>query len=194
VSARAGGRPRDPELTGLVKTVTIELLAERRMDGLNGDAIARRAGVGKAAIYRRWSSLDELLVDVVRDLGVRDVTYMPGDPGTARDDLLLLLDQATDGPLARAEAAVLSTVGTSRQLAGAYAVGPYARFLSAADVARKRAEARGEPPWPAVDPILAAWALLMHQRAITHQEPGLVLIDDVVDHIALPALLGGTTP
>jgi AcrR family transcriptional regulator len=191
VSPRTGGRARDPELTGLVKAVATELLAERGMAGFTGEQIAKQAGVGKAAIYRRWPSLDDLLVDVIRDLGVRDIDHGEG-PGTARGDLQRVMYSATTGTLAAAEAAVLSTVGASRQLAGAYAVGPYARFLSAADVARKRAEARGEPPWPAVDPILAAWALLMHQRAITHEQPGLVLIDDVVDHVALPALLGGT--
>jgi AcrR family transcriptional regulator len=190
VTPRAGGRPRDPELTGLVKTVTIELLAERRMDGLNGDAIARRAGVGKAAIYRRWRSLDDLLLDVVRDLGVPNVSF--DDTSTVREDLIRLLSLATTGTLAEAEAAVLSTVGRKPELARAYAYGPYARLISAGAVVQLRAGRRGEPV-PAIEPILAAWALLLLNLAVGQNRSD-ATVADAVDSIALPALLGGTTP
>jgi AcrR family transcriptional regulator len=55
------GRPRDPQLEDRVFDAAISLYAEAGWAGFNFDAIARRAGVGKAALYRRWPSRGELL-------------------------------------------------------------------------------------------------------------------------------------
>jgi AcrR family transcriptional regulator len=57
---------------------------------LSIERIARTAGVGKAAIYRRWSGKEELFVDVIRDTEPAD----PELPGTSmRDDLVAMLEQ-----------------------------------------------------------------------------------------------------
>ena len=42
-----------------------ELLAERGFDGMTMDAVADRAGAGKATVYRRWPSKVQLTVDAV---------------------------------------------------------------------------------------------------------------------------------
>ncbi|MXM62823.1 TetR family transcriptional regulator [Streptomyces sp. HUCO-GS316] len=56
---------------------------------LSIERIARTAGVGKAAIYRRWSGKEELFVDVVRSAEPAD----PQLPGTSmRADLVVLLE------------------------------------------------------------------------------------------------------
>ncbi|XBP96293.1 TetR/AcrR family transcriptional regulator [Micromonospora sp. CCTCC AA 2012012] len=68
---------------------TLDLLAEgSTIEALSIEAIAARAGVGKATIYRRWSGKDALLLDALRRLkGV-----MPQPAGhSVRDDLVLLV-------------------------------------------------------------------------------------------------------
>ncbi|KUN39104.1 TetR/AcrR family transcriptional regulator [Streptomyces longwoodensis] len=71
------------------------------------ERIARTAGVGKAAIYRRWSGKEELFVDVLR-------AYEPEEPelpGTSlRDDLVVLLDSFRRRGVANQSSALLRTV------------------------------------------------------------------------------------
>src|SRR4051794_8620557 len=99
------GRPRDPQLAGRVLTTATQVLAIRGMAGFTADEIAAAAGVGKASLYRRWATIHALLLDVVEDLGVRDVTYVDGMPGltSTRDDLIRLFTAATSGTRAMAE-------------------------------------------------------------------------------------------
>ncbi|WP_049571446.1 TetR/AcrR family transcriptional regulator [Nonomuraea sp. SBT364] len=66
------GRPRDPEADGAILRAAIALLAERGVDRTSIEAIARRAGVTKVTVYRRWRTKDELLAQAIE---------------TARDDL-----------------------------------------------------------------------------------------------------------
>lgn len=54
-------RSRDPAILN----AALEILAEHGYDATNMNAIAARAGVGKAAIYRRWSSKTALLTDAL---------------------------------------------------------------------------------------------------------------------------------
>ncbi|MEV4390379.1 TetR/AcrR family transcriptional regulator, partial [Micromonospora sp. NPDC049580] len=72
-----------------VPEATLDLLAEgSTVEALSIEAIATRAGVGKATIYRRWAGKDALLLDALRRLkGI-----MPQPAGhSVRDDLLLLV-------------------------------------------------------------------------------------------------------
>lgn len=43
-----------------------ELLVETGVRGVTVDAVAERSGVAKSTLYRHWSSVQELLVDVMR--------------------------------------------------------------------------------------------------------------------------------
>lgn len=58
---RSRGRPRDPRADELIMKTALELFVERGVEGANFEQIAKRAGVAKVTIYRRWSSKDELL-------------------------------------------------------------------------------------------------------------------------------------
>ena len=85
----SGGRARNPELDKAITTATTALLEERGFAGLTIEAIARRAGVARATVYRRWPNLDALLAQVLR--GVVQEIPIP-DRGHVRDDLIALLD------------------------------------------------------------------------------------------------------
>ncbi|MDT8862594.1 TetR/AcrR family transcriptional regulator [Alkalihalobacillus sp. MEB130] len=57
------GRPLDKSRNEVILTATLDLLAESGFDALTIDAVAAKAKVGKATIYRRWSSKTELVID-----------------------------------------------------------------------------------------------------------------------------------
>ena len=58
-----GGRPRDPSRDGVIRAAILRLLAEVGYGALTMDAVAAEAGVGKATIYRRWRTKQDLVVD-----------------------------------------------------------------------------------------------------------------------------------
>lgn len=88
VEARQGpGRPRDRGVDEAIVRATGELLQERGYSGLTVDAVAARAGVGKAAIYRRYATRQELIFSVV----VRSMDdEPPAAAGSLRADLAAL--------------------------------------------------------------------------------------------------------
>ena len=86
---RAVGRPRDPKLDAVITGATLELLADIGFAALTIEAVATRAGVGKATLYRRWPGKEQLVIDAVRTLSEDP------DPDTsagARDELVGLLE------------------------------------------------------------------------------------------------------
>jgi AcrR family transcriptional regulator len=57
------GRPRNESCSAAILSATIDIVAEVGLAGLTMDAVAVRAGVGKATIYRRWSTKEALMLD-----------------------------------------------------------------------------------------------------------------------------------
>lgn len=140
---RSAGRPRDPGKAGLIIEATIKLLAARGPAEVTADDIATLAKVGKATLYRRWGSVDALLTDTVRTLGVREEDVAWPEPGSVREDLITLLTAATTGVRARAELALLSSLPYREDLRQAYENGPRARLTGVILAARRRAHDRG---------------------------------------------------
>ncbi len=79
------GRPRDPDLEQRVQDAVIELYCEVGWPALTFDAVARRAGVGKSALYLRWPTKERLLLDA---LAARTRPITLTDTGSVREDLL----------------------------------------------------------------------------------------------------------
>ena len=75
---RSAGRPRDAKVDAALLTSTQDLLLEEGFDRVSVDSVAARAGVGKAAIYRRWSGKTALVVAAVAELN-----RVPNDAGLA---------------------------------------------------------------------------------------------------------------
>jgi AcrR family transcriptional regulator len=103
----ARGRPRSKAVEQAVLEAVLMLLEDGvPLTDLSIDHIARTAGVGKAAIYRRWSDKEDLFVDVIR------VAEPPERelPGTSmRDDLVVLLESLRQRGLAGRSSAILHT-------------------------------------------------------------------------------------
>jgi len=62
------------------------LLMERGYQRMTVDEVAERAGVGKATVYRRWPSKEELAHDALQR--IFDVEVPEPDTGSLRDDLI----------------------------------------------------------------------------------------------------------
>lgn len=62
------GRPRDPSRDVAILDATLSLLAEGGYGALTMEAVAARAGVGKATLYRRWPGKEQLVVDALASL------------------------------------------------------------------------------------------------------------------------------
>ena len=63
LAPRGPGRPRDAHADEAILEATLELAGTVGLIGLTMDAVAARAGVSKATIYRRWSSKESLVLD-----------------------------------------------------------------------------------------------------------------------------------
>jgi AcrR family transcriptional regulator len=78
------GRPRDPRIDTAVLGATVDLLGVTGYAELSVDAIARRAGTSKPAIYRRWPSKAHLVHEAVFPLD--RATELP-DTGSLSGDV-----------------------------------------------------------------------------------------------------------
>jgi AcrR family transcriptional regulator len=100
------GRPRDSRINSAVLRATVDLLGETGYSELSVDAIARRAGTSKPAIYRRWPSKAHLVHEAV----------FPTDSGTELPDTGSLAGDVRE--MVRGSAAVLTTPAARAALPG----------------------------------------------------------------------------
>jgi AcrR family transcriptional regulator len=144
-SPQPAGRPRDPEADEAILGATLSLLAEHGTAGVSTDRVAAAAGVGKATIYRRWRSKDELLVAAAQTLS-RQVPVP--DTGSLREDLTLIthgLSTVFAQPgTARLVAALVERMLHDDRLAEVLRAGFLTERRTAARTALERALARGE--------------------------------------------------
>lgn len=90
------------EVTDAIQAAFFEELAEVGYGRLSIDAVAKRAGVGKAAIYRRWRSKLDITVALTSAVAVAAIDVP--DTGSLRGDIRQYLENASHAlthPLAR---------------------------------------------------------------------------------------------
>ncbi|HKE65414.1 MAG TPA: TetR/AcrR family transcriptional regulator [Micromonosporaceae bacterium] len=97
----AGAAVLREDITDAIRDAVFAELAEVGYGRLSIEAVARRAGVGKTAVYRRWSSKLDMVVDVVSTVAGERMD-LP-DMGSLRDDIemiLMIAGRALRHPLA----------------------------------------------------------------------------------------------
>jgi AcrR family transcriptional regulator len=85
---RRPGRPRSEQAEQAIIEATLDLFAEQGFEGVCVEAVAARAGVGKATIYRRWPNKEELLLAALSSL---KSPYPEPKGESVRDDLVAML-------------------------------------------------------------------------------------------------------
>ncbi|MGW5744658.1 TetR/AcrR family transcriptional regulator, partial [Amycolatopsis sp. NPDC003861] len=73
------------QVTSAITDAVLNELAEQGYGRLSMEAVAKRAGVGKSALYRRWRSKDEMIAAVVTEFSVTRAAE--ADTGSLRGDL-----------------------------------------------------------------------------------------------------------
>jgi AcrR family transcriptional regulator len=79
------GRPRSEAADRAILSAASEVLADRGLSAMSIEEVAVRAGVGKATIYRRWSSKSALALDAF--LAESQEWLTAPDTGSLRGDL-----------------------------------------------------------------------------------------------------------
>jgi AcrR family transcriptional regulator len=117
------GRPRSERARLAILAAAAELLIDRGLTAVSMDAVAARAGVSKATIYRWWPTKETLALDA---LYTEWAAAQPSevDTGSLRGDLLSLLTPwarvASSRPYGRVIAALLSEAQTDPAYAAEY--------------------------------------------------------------------------
>jgi AcrR family transcriptional regulator len=142
---RMAGRPRDPAVDERVAVAAVELFGEVGWAGFSVEAVARRAGVGKASIYLRWPTKEALLAAA---LGHRAGFVAEVDTGTVRGDLIQLARQLLDlylGSSGRAVMRIGLEAGQIPRAAEHYDALRRSQILAARAIVRRGIQ-RGELP------------------------------------------------
>ena len=109
-----GGRQLDPTRDAAILRAALEGLAELGYDRLTMDEIARRAHAGKGALYRRWPSKAELVVDAVSAWREEQAPMSIPDTGSLRGDLEAMIEAVPDfGEVARRQMGVIIGLATA---------------------------------------------------------------------------------
>ncbi|KAA5833616.1 TetR/AcrR family transcriptional regulator [Saccharopolyspora hirsuta] len=103
----ARGRPRNPEADRAILRAALDLFIEGGVEGTSIEQIAKRAGVGKLTVYRRWDSKEAVLAaaiesarDEIPETAPADVADVP--LATLIRELLPGLAEAIADPRLRA--------------------------------------------------------------------------------------------
>ena len=143
------GRPRSERARKAILEAASELLLARGLSAVSMDAVAERAGVSKATIYRWWPTKETLALDALYTEWAAARPH-PRDTGSLRGDLLSLLRPwarlAGSWPYGRVVAALLTEAQTDPVFAAEYRerfVEP--RRQQAREIFRRAIE-RGEIP------------------------------------------------
>jgi AcrR family transcriptional regulator len=184
-----GGRPRDPSRDGVIRAAILRLLADVGYGALTMDAVASEAGVGKATIYRRWRTKQDLVVDTISDLNRAEAA--PPDTGSVEGDLREMMHQMVAliaGPTGAATLSLLSTMPHQPALAEAFRNGPLAVWRDSYDRIWERAEQRGEVRPGLSRSIVAETtsALLVQRWLLTGEPVDDAYADEVLETVVLP--------
>lgn len=117
---RRRGRPRSEKSKAATLAAAGELLLDNGLEAVSMDAIAERAGVSKATIYRWWPTKETLAIDALFEDWEAAYPVAP-DTGRLRDDLygvfLPWVDHIVKRPYARVLGALLTRARTDDEFA-----------------------------------------------------------------------------
>ena len=191
-TTRAPGRPRSREAHEAILRTAIALIREVGYDALTMDAIAARAGVGKATVYRRWKSREALVVEAI---GQIVAAASDPDTGSAEDDLMRLMRSTLAMYADPASAALLSglvaAMARSEPIAHAVRTGFVGMRRAAMRRALERGIARGElRPETDVELALDLMSGPLFWRFLVTGGP----VDEALAHGAVHAVLRAFAP
>ena len=143
------GRPRSEKARNAILRAAAELLLAHGLAEVSMDAVAERAGVSKATIYRWWPTKEALALDTLYEESAQNRPPVR-DTGTLRGDLLSLLQPWARLVSSRPYGRLIAALITKAQTDPAFGEQYRARFVQPRrDEGRtilRRAIERGEIP------------------------------------------------
>jgi AcrR family transcriptional regulator len=178
------GRPRSDAAHRRILEATRELLAEEGFSRLRLEHVAARAGVGKATIYRRWSSKEALCQELLAELAGPHVTV--ADVGDTRAELLAAvvnpMRAITDTPFGRVIRGLLSQITINPTLGDPFRASVVRTRRDEIARVLERGVARGDLR-PDADPAVATELLVgpVYFRLMFGGDLDLVFAERIVD-------------
>jgi AcrR family transcriptional regulator len=185
----APGRKRDASRDDALCQAALELLAEVGYDRLTIDAVAARAGAGKATCYRRWAGKAELTVDAIGRMKAQP--ELP-DTGTLRGDLVELTCHFHDTEDAAfrtdVQAGLVSGLVRDAKLREVFAeqfIAPRkAVFRTVFQQAVERGEIAPVPNYELLSDVVPS--MVFHRMIMTGKAPDPAFVQTIIDQIVLP--------
>jgi AcrR family transcriptional regulator len=195
--ARSPGR-LDRSLDAVILDAVLRGLTERGYDQMTMDDVAARAGVGKAAIYRRWPSKAAVVADAIAHWRRGIGSVQPPNTGSLRGDIDALCAAVPDLDE--------DQVGMMKMIIGVSAAAARDPVLAAAldelvlaqprrmiGLVLENAVARGEIPAARDLALVADAALGLNVlRAITGRPIDRVFVRRVLQDVILPLATGSS--
>lgn len=180
----------------LIQAVHAAALAEISENGLRGasmDRIAKRAGTGKAALYRRWPNVRALGLDVFLVTIAEAVPQAFPNTGSLREDLVDSMKSFTSsfrGPMALVLRELISESAHDSALIEEFNRRLGEPMESELVNVLQRAMARGEIPTKPIDPLIFELpdALISHRLLLRGEIIDDITCEHLVDNVILPLL------
>jgi AcrR family transcriptional regulator len=178
---------RSERAAAATRQAALDLLRERGYQALTVDAIARRAGVSKATIYRWWPNKQTVLMDAFLEATAHEIGW--ADTGDLRRDMReqvgRLVGAFTDTPLEQTMRTLIAEGQHDPALAQAYRerwLGPRRAITRRA---LQRGVARGDlPAGTDCDRLLdALYGPVYYRLLLGHDEADDAFLDWLVDHV-----------
>jgi len=153
-SSPAPGRPRDPGVDRRIAEAALDVFGELGWAGFAMEVVAKRAGVGKASLYLRWSDKEALLTDALAT-GLPKISDV--DTGTLRGDLVELATQMLDfyaGPISKIALRLALEADAFPGVAESYETMRRAQILAARAMVRRGIDRGDVPPGTSVTLLL----------------------------------------
>jgi AcrR family transcriptional regulator len=190
------GRPRSERARIAILDAAADLLLARGLDAVTMDAVAERAGVSKATIYRWWPTKETLALDALYHEWYTGTTEQAGT-GSLRGDLLAQLRpwirQLRTRPYGRVLAALITEARTDPEFAREYRTHFIELRREPVRAVFRRAIGRGELP-AGIDVELAIdliYGPVYHRLLHEHAPLSDRFVCDIVDTV-LRGLSGST--
>jgi AcrR family transcriptional regulator len=189
----ASSRRRGAVLERAILDAALEQLGTVGWNGLTMEGVAAGAQTGKAAVYRRWPSKEDLVADALR-AGLPRFDAAP-DLGGVREDLVALCREARDAMFSRPGFALRSIIHECdptqaerfHSLIFDGVVAPTVRLLH--EVISRGIE-RGEVRPDAANGYVfdAIPAMMMYRSKMCSSEWNDQDLEEMIDHLMLPLL------
>ncbi|MCP3818576.1 TetR/AcrR family transcriptional regulator [Streptomyces sp. A3M-1-3] len=186
-------RRRGPVLECAILDAALEQLSTVGWNGLTMEGVAAGAQTGKAAVYRRWPSKEDLVADAL-EAGLPQLDEAP-DCGSLREDLYQLCRAVRDAMYSRSGFALRAVLhecdsGSAERFHGLIVRGVIEPSSGLFREVVRRGMERGDVRPDATGDLIfdVIPAMMMYRSKVCGSEWGDTDIAEMIDHVMVPLL------